>query len=235
MEKTNEKKNKEYGDKGIRILMFVFALMNIGIMIFWIILERKYYIGKIIMFSLIDITAIITMYYAIIYKKSIDTDKAVSEYLKYLEKRKDEEQDKREKDVLELMFKNNKEISEYFEISKKQEKTSYIISVGCAIIGVAMLIVSIGAVFLNKRIETTIITAISGAMTELVSGIVLWIHNKSAMQLNFYYNSLHENEKFLSAIKMVDRIEDKNKKEQMYEEIIKAQIRVREENKENEK
>lgn len=107
------------------------------------------------------------------------------------------------------------------------------ISVGCAIIGVVMLIVSIGVVFLNERIEITIITAISGATTELVSGIVLWIHNKSAMQLNFYYNSLHENEKFLSAIKMVDRIEDKNKKEQMYEEIIKAQIRAREESKEN--
>ena len=199
MEKTNEKKNKRYGDKGIRILMFAFALMNIGIMIFGIILETKYCIEKIIMFSLIDITAIITMYYVIIYKKSIKTDKIVSEYQECLELKIKETKDKAEKDVLELMLANNKEIAEYFEISKKQEKTSYMISVGCAIIGVVMLIVSIGVVFLNERIEITIITAISGATTELVSGIVLWIHNKSAMQLNFYYNSLHENEKFLSA------------------------------------
>ena len=228
-----EKKNKKYGDKGILIFMFVFALMNIGILIFWIIFEIKYYIGKIIMFSMIDITAMITMYYAIFYKKGIETNKVVSEYLKYLATRKDEEQDKREKDVLELMFKNNKEIAEYFEISKRQEKFSYIVSIGCAIIGAVILFSSIGVIFFNKGIEITVVTIIGGSITELVSGVVLWIHNKSAMQLNFYYNSLHENEKFLSAINMVDRLKNDGQKDQMYMEIIKAQIRAREENKEN--
>lgn len=55
------------------------------------------------------------------------------------------------------------------------------------------------------------------------------------MQLNFYYNSLHENEKILSAINMVDRLKDDGQKDQMYMEIIKAQINGKEENKENEK
>ena len=185
------------------------------------------------MFSMIDITAMITMYYAIFYKKGIETNKVVSEYLKYLATRKDEEQDKREKDVLELMFKNNKEIAEYFEISKRQEKFSYIVSIGCAIIGAVILFSSIGVIFFNKGIEITVVTIIGGSITELVSGVVLWIHNKSAMQLNFYYNSLHENEKFLSAINMVDRLKNDGQKDQMYMEIIKAQIRAREENKEN--
>lgn len=235
MKKDNRKKNRKYGDKIFLMVLCVFAFINIGIITLWIILQREYYIYKILTFSMLDLTAIVATYYVIVYKKSIETDKVLSEYQECLEIKIKSERDEREKDVLELMLNNNKEIAEYFEISKKQEKFSYIISVGCAIVGVAMLIVSIGAVFLNERIETTIITAVSGAITELVSGIVLWIHNKSAMQLNFYYNSLHENEKFLSAIKMTDRIEDKDKKEQMYEEIIKAQIRSKKESEENEK
>lgn len=159
-----------------------------------------------------------------------------SEYQKYLLKQiKFSKDDDKKKDVLELMLKNNNEIAEYFEISKKQEKFSYRVSMACAIIGAIILFSSIGAIVFNKGIEITVVTIISGSITELVSGVVLWIHNKSAMQLNFYYNSLHENEKVLSAINMVDRIEDKDKKQQMYEEIIKAQIRENEKFKENEK
>lgn len=164
-------------------------------------------------------------------KESIE-DSLYNTYL--LQLIEDNEDDEKKKDVIEKMLKNNNEIEEYFKISKKQEKFSYGVSMACAIVGAIMLFSSIAAIFFNRGIEITVVTIISGAITELVSGIVLWIHNKSAMQLNFYYNSLHENEKFLSAINMTDRIEDKDKKEQMYEEIIKAQIRVKEENKENE-
>lgn len=145
----------------------------------------------------------------------------------------DSEIDK-DKGVIALMLNSNKEITEYFEISKKQEKISYGISVGCAIVGVAMLIVSIFAVFLNFGIEATVITIVSGAITEVVSGIVLWIHNKSAMQLNYYYDALHENEKFLSAINLADKLE-KKEKEQMYMEIIKAQISATDEKEDGEK
>ena len=53
--------------------------------------------------------------------------------------------------------------------------------------------------------------------------MVLWIHNKSALQLNYYYDALHENEKFLSAINMADKL-SKEKKEEMYIEIIRKQI-----------
>lgn len=147
-----------------------------------------------------------------------------NEYL--LEQIKSAKDDDKKKDVIGLMLKNNNEIEEYFKISKRQEKFSYGISMACAIIGAIILFSSIGAIFFNRGIEITVVTIISGAITELVSGVVLWIHNKSSMQLNFYYNSLHENEKFLSAIKMTDRIEDKDRKEQMYEEIIRAQIRA---------
>lgn len=138
------------------------------------------------------------------------------------------------KDVINDMIKNNREIREYFKITKRQEVISYTISVMCAVFGVAILMYSVYAIFSSEKIESVVISVVSGAITEVVSGIVLWIHNKSAMQLNYYYDALHENEKFLSAISLADKLE-KPKKEQMYEEIIRAQIRASEENKENEK
>lgn len=173
---------------------------------------------------------------ALIICRNIYKSYSYSEYQKYLlEQIGSNKEDKKKRDVIQRMLDNNKEITEYFAISKKQEKFSYRVSMACAIIGAIILFSSIGAIVFNKGIEITVVTIISGAITELVSGVVLWIHNKSAMQLNFYYNSLHENEKVLSAINMVDRIEDKDKKQQMYEEIIRSQIRASEENKENEK
>lgn len=156
------------------------------------------------------------------------SEKTYSELEKYLlsERTKEWENEKERierQDVLAFMQNNTKEIKEYFQISKKQERVSYYVSIICAIFGFFMLLGAVFAVFLDSGIETTVISIVSGSITEVISGIVLWIHNKSAMQLNYYYDALHENEKFLSAINLADKLEDE-KKEQMYMEIIRSQI-----------
>lgn len=143
------------------------------------------------------------------------------------------EKETHDEDAIYNMLKNNREIRAYFRITKQQEIASYIISIICAVLGVVILIYSVYAVFKNINIEVAAISVISGTITEIVSGIVLWIHNKSAMQLNYYYDALHENEKFLSAINLADKLE-KKEKEQMYMEIIKAQIKVTGEKEESE-
>ena len=128
------------------------------------------------------------------------------------------------KDVISDMLKNNAEIIEYFKITKGQERVSYWFSVTCSIVGVIILGYSVYAALESKNIGFTVTTVISGAITEVVSGIILWIHNKSAMQLNYYYDALHENEKFLSAINLADKLGEDNK-ELIYIKIIEAQIR----------
>lgn len=127
------------------------------------------------------------------------------------------------KDILALMLKNNDEITEYFTISKRHAKSSYYFSVITCIAGLIMLGIAIyGAVFVNN-IQLTIIGTAGGAITEVISGTVLWIHNKSALQLNYYYDALHENEKFLSAINIADKLNN-DKRDEMYMEIIRRQI-----------
>ena len=129
------------------------------------------------------------------------------------------------KDIIALMLNNNDEITEYFKISKRQAKSSYRFSIISCVAGILMLGLAIyGAIMVND-LEIAIIGTVSGAITEVISGTVLWVHNKSALQLNHYYDALHQNEKFLSAINLADKLSDE-KREEMYIEIIRRQIEI---------
>lgn len=140
--------------------------------------------------------------------------------------------EKKDKDIIALMLKNNDEITEYFTISKKQAKSSYRFSVIASVIGMLMLAFAAYEAIVVDRVDLSIIGIVGGSITELVAGLVLWIHNKSAMQLNYYYDALHENEKFLAAINMADKLGDE-KREEMYIEIIRKQIETHSNEKSN--
>lgn len=130
-----------------------------------------------------------------------------------------------ENDIIAQMLDNNDEIKEYFKISKRHAKSSYRFSIISCIVGILMLGLAIYGVVVVNDLEVAIIGTISGAITEVISGTVLWIHNKSALQLNHYYNALHQNERFLSAINMADKLSNE-KREEMYIEIIRRQIEI---------
>ncbi len=133
-------------------------------------------------------------------------------------------------DILAEMLKNHIEIKEYFRISKNQSKFSFYFSIVSSVVGIIVVIIAASGIATFKGIS--IIAALCGAITEIISGIVLWIHNKSALQLNYYYDSLHENEKFLSAVNIADKLSE-GKKEDMYIEIIRKQIDIQVKDKES--
>lgn len=99
-------------------------------------------------------------------------------------------------DILAEMLKNHIEIQEYFQISKNQSKFSFYFSIVSSVVGIIVVIIAASGIVIFKSLGISIIAAVSGAITEIISGIVLWIHNKSALQLNYYYDSLHVNENF---------------------------------------
>lgn len=129
------------------------------------------------------------------------------------------------KDIIALMLKNNDEITEYFTISKKQVKSSFLLSVIASIIGIIIMGATMYGTIVLDNLQLGIIGLISGAIVEVLSGTVFWIHNKSTLQLNHYYDALHQNEKFLSAVNVADKLSDENR-EEMYMEIIRKQIDI---------
>lgn len=116
------------------------------------------------------------------------------------------------RDIIALMLKNNDEITEYFKISKSQAKASFWFSVISCIVGLLALIVGIYGIVILKDVSVSVISLISGSISELISGTIFWVHNKSALQLNHYYDALHENEKFLSAVNIADKLSDEKRK-----------------------
>ena len=164
---------------------------------------------------------IVTMLLVMLFCNIINTYKK-SEYGKYLlDKLESSSSD--EKDIIALMLKNNEETIEYFHISKNHAKSSFDLSIIACLVGIAMIGISLYGVFKMKDTQFAIIGIVGGAITELIAGTVLVIHNKSALQLNYYYDALHENEKFLSAINLADKLDDDTQRD-MYIEIIRAQI-----------
>lgn len=157
-----------------------------------------------------------------------DESKIKAESKEILEKKSEQ------KDILMQMLKNNDETTDYFKISKRQAQSSFWFSIIACIIGIIMICLSLYAVFEIKDTEFAIIGIAGGTITELIAGTVLVIHNKSALQLNYYYDALHENEKILSAINLADKLEN-TEKTQMYIEIIKSQIRESKEKAKEEK
>ena len=124
-----------------------------------------------------------------------------------------------QKDILIQMLKNNDETTDYFKISKRQAQSSLVFDYFLYNRNYNDM-----SIFKIDDMQFAIIGIVGETITELIAGIVLVIHNKSALQLNYYYDALHENEKFLSAINLVDKLED-TEKTQMYIEVIRAQIK----------
>lgn len=60
---------------------------------------------------------------------------------------------------------------------------------------------------------------------EVIAGTSLIVYKKSLEQLNHYYNSLHNNERFLSIVNMVSKV-SQEKQDDMYFEIVRSQIRI---------
>lgn len=128
------------------------------------------------------------------------------------------------RDITELMIANMKEINEYYVLSKRMTRQSFILAVSMCIGG--FLIISIAVAFIlinNLDAKEAIIPIISGAVVEAIAATTLIVYKKSIEQLNRYYDALHNNEIFLSSVNLVSKISTE-KRDQMYEYIIKTKL-----------
>lgn len=59
----------------------------------------------------------------------------------------------------------------------------------------------------------------------MFAGTVKVVYKSSLEQLNHYYKSLHENERFLSTVHLVSKLSPA-KQDEMYAEIIKSSLEI---------
>ena len=110
-------------------------------------------------------------------------------------------------DVIDLMLKNVRELREYYIISKRQATNAFSASL---ILGFIVYIAGI-AVFIISGENALLLTTISGSIVEVISGLFFWLYRHAIKQLNIYHQRLGTTEKYLTAIRLADKMcEDKH-------------------------
>ena len=115
------------------------------------------------------------------------------------------------KDVLELMLNNMSEIQAYYAISKQHAWLSFVLAVVFCILGFILFSQALAADIESQ--QPMIIGAIGGTLSEIFAGTALLVHKSSLKQLNRYYLALHENERFLSTVNLLDRLSDEKRED----------------------
>jgi len=151
-------------------------------------------------------------------KKTTDEQKREIDAInKELQKYKDELNDL---EIFRIQIDNLRGSTDYFRISKRHANASFIISVIACFVGLGLL--TVAAVFAIQRedFRVAIVPAIGGAVANFIAATVFWVHNKSAQQLNRYYDSLHEIEVFLSSTKIIDKISTADNRDAAYQKVL---------------
>jgi len=123
-------------------------------------------------------------------------------------------------EIQRIQVENLKGSKDYFRISKLHANASFIISVFSCFIGLGLLVVAAIFAIREKDFCVAIVPAIGGAVANFIAATVFWVHNKSAQQLNRYYDSLHEIEVLLSSTKVIEKISTAEGRDAAYAKIL---------------
>lgn len=121
-------------------------------------------------------------------------------------------------DVFKLLYKNVRESTEYYIISKRQANKSFTLAIISCFLGVIIYICGFVIVAILDK-DIAIFTTIAGTVVELIAGLSFWVYNKCIKQLNEYHKRLNSTEKYLTSIQMADKMSE-NGREEMYKWLI---------------
>lgn len=147
----------------------------------------------------------------------------ISEYQEKL--RRDIVGDSVPDNALGRMLVNLEDIKEYYTWSQHQARSSFNLASALCVAGFLALIIAVFILpIMGLGIEASVILAIGGAITELMAGTALLVYRSSLSQLNYYHEALHEDERFLSSVNLVDRFSTAEKQDEILAEIVRNEL-----------
>lgn len=124
-------------------------------------------------------------------------------------------------DIIGLMADNLNEIRQFYELTKEQAINSYNLAKNSSIAGIALIIIAILIAIIFNNNQIAVVTAAGGIIVEVLAGTSLFVYEKTLKQLNYYYASLHNNERFLSLINIVGKTKIKD---ELYSKIVESEL-----------
>lgn len=129
--------------------------------------------------------------------------------------------DERNIDILALMYKDLEELNEFYTLTKKQAKRSFWLAVSMCISGFFLFAMSAYSAILGLGIGTSALASVGAVIVEILAGTALYVYNKALIQLNRYYDALHNNERYMSLIHISMKTKDKDT---LLGEIVKSEL-----------
>lgn len=123
-------------------------------------------------------------------------------------------------DVIDLMLKNVRELREYYIISKRQAVRAFSASLIVCFLGFIVYMTGITMIVISGE-NALLLTTISGTIIEVISGLFFGLYRCATKQLNIYHQRLGTTEKYLTAIRLVDKM-GQDKHDDMYKHIIEC-------------
>ncbi len=121
--------------------------------------------------------------------------------------------------AMDIMRINLNQISDYYVINKKQASTAFIAAISACVIGFVLICIGVLLIFIRTdSVLSGSIVGVSGVISEIVATLFLVVYNKTIEQINFFYKSLNEKERFLTIIEMAKDLE--NNREETIVKII---------------
>ena len=125
--------------------------------------------------------------------------------------------------VIDLMIQNVAELKGYYVISKQQANRSFMSALTICFLGFTLFASGIVISFFSNE-NILIYTTVAGSIVEIVSGLFFWLYKSSTKQLNIYHERLGATEKYLTAIQLVDKM-DNSTKDDAYRFLIESLVR----------
>lgn len=128
---------------------------------------------------------------------------------------------KENNDILGLMINNLGEIKQFYKLTKSQAENAYKLAKHSSIAGIVLIAIAVLIALIFSNNQIAIATTIGGVIVEVLAGTSLFVYQKTLKQLNYYYASLHNNERFLSIINIVGKTDIKD---ELYQKIVESEL-----------
>lgn len=128
---------------------------------------------------------------------------------------------KENSDIIGLMADNLNEIRQFYKLTKEQAINAYKLAKNSSIAGILLIIIAILVAIIFNNNQIAVATTAGGIIVEVLAGTSLFVYQKTLKQLNYYYASLHNNERFLSLINIVGKT---SIKDELYSKIVESEL-----------
>lgn len=138
-------------------------------------------------------------------------------------------EDKEEKiNALGRMELNLSDIKEFYVWTKKQSKIAFALAIILIFFGIVTFsLIIIFSVFTQGiELSIAIMGTIGSCIIEFIGATALVIYRLTLSQLNHYHRSLHEDERFLSSVNLINNLSDSKQKDEMIKQVINSELEL---------